>query len=104
MEKLSNVITTVSTAKFKVTKEKINQVEARTLKSAFNDALENAFIELGLETTKSDKGFLVRVPNEIEGSVTINVDTIIKPLSFDFDQAVADQAAKLVKAAKGGKA
>lgn len=87
MEKLANVVSTINLAKFKVTNDKLNQLEARTVKAAINDALESIFTDLGLETTKSDKGFLVRMPNEHEGSIVVNVDAVIKKLSFDFDQA-----------------
>ena len=85
MKTLQTVTEGVQTTEFKTTNGKINQVQARRLKASFNEALEHAFKDLGLDTAKIDKGFIVRVPNETEGSVVVNVDAVVKPLTFDFD-------------------
>lgn len=102
MEKLQSVVEMVGGAKYKTTNDKINQVQARKLKSAINKAIENVFNDLGLETGEVSKGFIVRLPNETEGYITINVDAVVKPLSYDFDQEIEsyriDQERKAVKA------
>lgn len=104
MEKLSNAVKVVSSSKFDLTNGKVNQVQARVIKSAFINGLKEVFSGLDLKVADVAKGFIVSIPSDNHGSITINVDAVVKPLTYDFDdEAYAyelDQASKARAKAK----
>jgi hypothetical protein len=108
MEKLSNVIKGIESTKFDLTNGKVNQVQARVLKANILAGLKEVFSGLDLEVADVAKGFIVKVPNEDNGSLVLNIDSVIKPLTYDFhDESYAyelDQASKARAKAKVKKA
>lgn len=73
---------------------KINQVQARTIKSVLQNALMKDFQDAGFENGFVQKGFIVRIPNDTHGSIVIQLDTVIKSLNFDFDAEIENEIAR----------
>lgn len=97
MKNVANYLQNLKGAELSETNGKIKQVQARTIKSAILTALMSEFSEIDFEVGKVQKGFVVRVPNDDQGSLVIQVDAVLKPLDYDFDDAVKAEAERLAE-------
>ena len=104
MENLIKVLSSYKGFKFKVSNDKINQLERNAFKSAFINALMLDFNYAGFEVGLVDKGLAVLVDNDELGPLTVVIDGVVKGLDYDFDGEVQDamiaSAEKADKAAK----
>ena len=104
MKNLERVIAEYKGKEFKVTNDKLNQVERNEFKSAIVDALASDLAEAGLDVGRVDGGVAFLVENDKLGAVTIVVDGVVKGLDYDFDfemedfaKAQAEKAERLAK-------
>lgn len=97
IKKVAEFLQSLQSAKVGETNGKIKQVQARTIKSAVLTALMSEFSEIDFEVGKVQKGFIVRIPNDDHGSLVIQVDAILKPLDYDFDNAVQAEVKRLAE-------
>lgn len=97
MKNVAEYLQSLEKSEIKESKGKVQQVHARTIKSATLTSLMKDFQDLGFEVGKVQKGFVVRVPNDTYGSLVIQVDTILKPLDYDFDNAVENEKQRIAE-------
>lgn len=97
MKKVAEYLQSLEKAEIKESKGKVQQVYARTIKAQTLHNLMKDFQDLGFEVGKVQKGFIVRVPNDTYGSLVIQVDTILKPLDYDFDSAVETEKQRIAE-------
>ena len=102
MENLIKVLSSYKGFKFKVSNDKINQLERNAFKSAFINALMLDLNYAGFEVGLVDKGLAVLVDNDELGPLTVVIDGVVKGLDYDFDGEVQD--AMIAAAEKADKA
>jgi hypothetical protein len=95
MKNLQEFLQSLESVVFKENNGKINQVQARTIKSSSLANLMKDFQDLGFEVGKVQKGIIVRVPNENEGSLVFGIDIQVKPLDYDFDSEIENEKNRL---------
>lgn len=94
MENIKKVLQDLNGVVLKENNGKINQVQARHLKTVIQVGLMKDFQDLGFEVGFIQKGFIVRIPNDDQGSLVIQLDAVIKSLDFDFDTEIEKEKAR----------
>ena len=94
MENIKKVLQDLNGIVLKENNGKINQVQARQLKTVIQVGLMKDFQDLGFEVGSIQKGFIVRIPNDDQGSLVIQLDAVIKSLDFDFDTEIEKEKAR----------
>ena len=99
MENLIKVLSSYKGFKFKVSNDKINQLERNAFKSAFINALMLDLNYAGFEVGLVDKGIAVLVDNDELGPIAVVLDSVVKGLEYDFDYEVSAEAVKMAEKA-----
>jgi hypothetical protein len=97
MKNLQEFLQSLESVVLKENNGKINQVQARTIKSSSLANLMTDIQDLGFEVGKVQKGFIVRVPNSENGSLVFGLDIQVKSLDYDFDSEVQAEIDRLAE-------
>lgn len=85
MKKFVEVVNSYKEVELPITPAlRIQQKEQTNLKNSLTDSLMDDMEQAGIEVFRTQKGFVLLVPNIEEGAIPVEINVITKPLDLDY--------------------